>query len=474
MLVAHHTRGRLEASAGLVRRIERGRRRHLAAARRVERPAPAWCASVAAGHPRPRTRSRWSRRATWSAVGAAGGGRRRRPAADAAAGGRPGRSPPLTVVGDIMLGRGRRRGRPAGRPGGGAAPAAAHLAAADLTVGNLESTLSDDGPPQQGGDSFAADPGGRGRPGPARAWTPSRWPTTTPATTARARCSPRSGRCGRARWTAFGAGADLAAAEPAGGAASTAACGSGSWGSTRSARPRRPPPGTPGALSVRMPPRTGPLNQCRPRGTSSGWCAGSTVGSTWWSSCRTGATSTPTSPSPVQSLVARRLAAAGADLVAGGHPHWVQGLERAGDAVVAHSLGNLVFDMDFMEQTMEGVTLTATFWGDRLIGRRAGAVPDGRAVRAAPDPRCRGRRRPGRRVGREHRPVQLVADRSLGELLDPGQADGPRPRRSRPARARRCSAGIRGPVHHLAAAGLGLDQAGRLQHVEVLADRLPA
>ena len=35
---------------------------------------------------------------------------------------------------------------------------------------------------------------------------------------------------------------------------------------------------------------------------------------------------------------------------------------------MAHSLGNLVFDMDFMEQTMEGVTLTATFRGDRLAG----------------------------------------------------------------------------------------------------------
>ena len=36
--------------------------------------------------------------------------------------------------------------------------------------------------------------------------------------------------------------------------------------------------------------------------------------------------------------------------------------------MIAHSLGNLVFDMDFMEQTMEGVTLTATFWGPRLMG----------------------------------------------------------------------------------------------------------
>ena len=64
---------------------------------------------------------------------------------------------------------------------------------------------------------------------------------------------------------------------------------------------------------------------------------------------------------PVQSTVGRALVGAGADLVVGGHPHWVQGLESVGDAVIAHSLGNAVFDMDFMEQTMEGVTLTATF-----------------------------------------------------------------------------------------------------------------
>ena len=71
---------------------------------------------------------------------------------------------------------------------------------------------------------------------------------------------------------------------------------------------------------------------------------------------------------PVQPLVGRRLVEAGADLVVGGHPHWVQGLEPPRRRrVLAHSLGNLVFDMDFMEQTMEGVTLTATFWDGRLM-----------------------------------------------------------------------------------------------------------
>jgi poly-gamma-glutamate synthesis protein (capsule biosynthesis protein) len=40
--------------------------------------------------------------------------------------------------------------------------------------------------------------------------------------------------------------------------------------------------------------------------------------------------------------------------------------------VIAHSLGNFVFDMDFMEQTMEGMTLTATFRDDRLVDLRLG------------------------------------------------------------------------------------------------------
>jgi poly-gamma-glutamate synthesis protein (capsule biosynthesis protein) len=46
----------------------------------------------------------------------------------------------------------------AGDPVAPLRPLARHLADADLTVGNLESTLSTAGPPQQGGDSFAVPP----------------------------------------------------------------------------------------------------------------------------------------------------------------------------------------------------------------------------------------------------------------------------------------------------------------------------
>jgi poly-gamma-glutamate synthesis protein (capsule biosynthesis protein) len=75
-------------------------------------------------------------------------------------------------------------------------------------------------------------------------------------------------------------------------------------------------------------------------------------------------------PEPVQRLVGRRLVGAGADLVVGGHPHWVQGLEVHRGRVIAHSLGNFVFDMDFMTQTQQGVVLEATFWGRRLQALR--------------------------------------------------------------------------------------------------------
>jgi poly-gamma-glutamate synthesis protein (capsule biosynthesis protein) len=65
-------------------------------------------------------------------------------------------------------------------------------------------------------------------------------------------------------------------------------------------------------------------------------------------------------------VVARRLVRAGADLVVGGHPHWVQGVDSVDGVPVLHSLGNFVFDMDFMTETMEGVVLEATFWGSEL------------------------------------------------------------------------------------------------------------
>jgi poly-gamma-glutamate synthesis protein (capsule biosynthesis protein) len=67
------------------------------------------------------------------------------------------------VVGDVMLGRRvADASLAAGDVGRPLRPMAARLASADVTVGNLESTLSEAGAPTQGGDSFAAAPGVRG------------------------------------------------------------------------------------------------------------------------------------------------------------------------------------------------------------------------------------------------------------------------------------------------------------------------
>jgi poly-gamma-glutamate synthesis protein (capsule biosynthesis protein) len=53
-------------------------------------------------------------------------------------------------------------------------------------------------------------------------------------------------------------------------------------------------------------------------------------------------------PSPRIRAAYRRLVDAGADAVIGHHPHVVQGAERYKDALIAYSLGNLVFDSPYV------------------------------------------------------------------------------------------------------------------------------
>lgn len=92
--------------------------------------------------------------------------------------------------------------------------------------------------------------------------------------------------------------------------------------------------------------------------------------------------------------LAARLVAAGADVVAGHHPHVLQGIERRGEALVAHSLGNFVWYHSRSPSDRTGVwTVTLDgrgAVGDRfapaVIGSTGGPVPvDGplaRAIRA--------------------------------------------------------------------------------------------
>ena len=262
----------------------------------------------------------------------------------------------MTVVGDIMLGRDV-TGRPA------LAPTARRLAAADITVGNLESTLSDDGAPTQD-DAFHAPPAVRGE-------------LRNAGFDALSLANNHVGDYGDsalvetvrllhdAGLPTFGAGRDLAAARRpvvlTRHGTRFGFLGFNAIGETPSAAPRQP-----GAVPISMPPRTGPLDRTELDRVLAdvrrlSHRADVVTVMPHWGEQYTNR------PWPVQAVVARALVRAGADLVVGGHPHWVQGASMVGDALVVNSLGNFVFDMDFMRETQEGLMLEATFWGDRLV-----------------------------------------------------------------------------------------------------------
>jgi poly-gamma-glutamate synthesis protein (capsule biosynthesis protein) len=75
-------------------------------------------------------------------------------------------------------------------------------------------------------------------------------------------------------------------------------------------------------------------------------------------------------PTPGQRALARAAVEAGAGLVIGNHPHWVQAAEVIDGAFVAYALGNFVFDQDWSRETQQGVVLDAAFHGAMLRGVR--------------------------------------------------------------------------------------------------------
>lgn len=268
----------------------------------------------------------------------------------------------MTLVGDVMLARGvaTAAGGDLFRPLRATAP---RLRRADVTVGNLESSLSRAGAPTQGDDSFGADPPA------AAALVDAGFDVVSLANNHTGDFGPVAlvrtvQRLRAAGLRTFGAGRDLAAArrpvvvEVRG--TTYGFLGFNAIGETPAAGR-----GTPGAVRVSMPPRTGPLDRREldrflrdvrrlDRRVDA------VVVMPHWGEQYTHR------PWPVQRRVARALVRAGADLVVGGHPHWVQGTSMVGDAVVAHSLGNFVFDMDFSAPAMEGAVLETVWWDGEL------------------------------------------------------------------------------------------------------------
>ncbi len=68
-----------------------------------------------------------------------------------------------------------------------------------------------------------------------------------------------------------------------------------------------------------------------------------------------------------QRTVAHRAIDAGADVILGTHPHWVQGVEWYHGKLITYSLGNFVFDQEWSVPTTQGTMLSAAFDGTKLI-----------------------------------------------------------------------------------------------------------
>jgi poly-gamma-glutamate synthesis protein (capsule biosynthesis protein) len=59
---------------------------------------------------------------------------------------------------------------------------------------------------------------------------------------------------------------------------------------------------------------------------------------------------------------------AGADLMIGNHPHWVQAVELYKGKFIAYAHGNFIFDQMWSYETRVGVIGRYTFYDDVLIG----------------------------------------------------------------------------------------------------------
>lgn len=70
-------------------------------------------------------------------------------------------------------------------------------------------------------------------------------------------------------------------------------------------------------------------------------------------------------PNREQVLFAHAAIDAGADLVIGHHPHWIQTIEKYKGKYIFYSLGNLIFDQNWSQKTKEGLLVKVVF-GDNL------------------------------------------------------------------------------------------------------------
>lgn len=291
----------------------------------------------------------------------------------------------ITITGDLMLAR-RVAAVHRDDPAAPLRPYARRLAAAEITVGNLESTLSTDGEPTQGHDSFGADPevlDGLELAG----FDLLSLANNHVGDYGRAAMLQTFRELDAAEIGYVGAGRDLGRARRpvviTDGEVRIGFLGTESIGETPAATNTRP-----GTNRLNMPPRTGPLDPRALDRIAADIRAlreqvDLVIVIPHWGTQYTHVAE------PSQRTAARAFAEAGADLIIGGHPHWVQGWEPIGDATVVHSLGNFVFDMDFQTKTREGVFLEIVAWDGEV--RAVEPVPYVIDDRFTPRPASRAR-----------------------------------------------------------------------------------
>ncbi len=72
-------------------------------------------------------------------------------------------------------------------------------------------------------------------------------------------------------------------------------------------------------------------------------------------------------PDKRQKYLAHLTIDAGADLVIGNHPHWIQPIEVYKNKLITYAHGNFVFDQMWSQKTREGVIGKYTFYNNQLI-----------------------------------------------------------------------------------------------------------
>lgn len=73
-------------------------------------------------------------------------------------------------------------------------------------------------------------------------------------------------------------------------------------------------------------------------------------------------------PNQEQVAFAHSAIDAGADLVIGHHPHWIQTIEKYKGRYIFYSLGNLIFDQNWSQETSEGLVVAVKVKNKKITG----------------------------------------------------------------------------------------------------------